>query len=84
MRNELQSAWNYNMRSQNVIYVTKWRGCGEKYIWETGNFLRKRVTIMHQRIRNPRTRVLRASGHIDECVSNLNSKYYIFPFYKMF
>ena len=45
---------------------------------------RKRVTIHNQQIRDPRTRMLRVSGHIDECASHLNPKYYIFPFYKMY
>ena len=69
---------------KNVIYVMKCRGCGEEYIGETGNFLRKRVTIHNQQIRDPRTRMLRVSGHIDECANHLNPKYYIFPFYKMY
>ena len=30
----------------------KCRGCGEEYIWETGNFLRKRVTVHNQQIRD--------------------------------
>ena len=68
----------------NVIYVMKCRGCGEEYIGETGNFLPKRDTIHNQQIRDPRTRMLRFSGHIDECASHLNPKYYIFPFYKMY
>ena len=69
---------------KNVIYVMKCRGCGEEYIGETGNFLRKRVTVHNQQIRDPRTRMLRVSGHIDECASHLNPKYHIFPFYKMY
>ena len=51
---------------KNVIYVMKCRGCGEEYIGETGNFLRKRVTVHNQQIRDPHTRMLRVSGHIDE------------------
>ena len=69
---------------KNVIYVMKCRGCGEECIGETGNFLRKRVTVHNQQIRDPRTRMLRVSGHIDECASHLNPKYHIFPFYKMY
>ena len=75
---------NMTCEVKSVIYVMKCRGCGEEYIGETGNFLRKRVTIHNQQIRDPRTRMLRVSGHIDECASNLNPKYYIFPFYKMY
>ena len=69
---------------KKVIYVMKCRGFGEENIGETGNFLHKRVTIYNQQIRDPRTRMLRVSGHIDECASHLNPKYYIFPFYKMY
>ena len=61
---------------KNVIYVMKCRGCGEEYIRETGNFLRTRVTVHNQQIRDPRTRMLRVSGHIDECASLLNPKYH--------
>ena len=75
---------NMTCEIKNVIYVMKCRGYGEEYIGETGNFLRKRVTIHNQQIRNPRTRMLRVSGHIDECASNLNPKHYVFPFYKMY
>ena len=30
---------------KNVVYVIKCRGCGDEYIGETGNFLRRRVTV---------------------------------------
>ena len=69
---------------KNVIYVMKCRGCGEEYIGETGIFLRKRVTVHNQQIRDPHTRMLRVSGHIDECARNIHPKYYIFPFFKMY
>lgn len=69
---------------QNVIYVMRCRGCGEEYIGETGNFQRKRVTVHNQQIRDPRTRMLKVSEHIDTCAGNLNPKYFIFPFYKLY
>ena len=69
---------------QNVIYVMRCRGCGEEYVGETGNFLRKRVTVHNQQIRDPRTRMLKVSEHIDTCARGLNPKYYIFPFYKLY
>ena len=69
---------------KNVIYVMECRGCGEEYIGDTGNFLRRQVTIHNQQIRDPSTRMLRDSGHIDECACQLNTKYNIFPFYKMY
>ena len=30
---------------KNVVYVMKCRGCNEEYIGETGNYLRRRVTV---------------------------------------
>ena len=48
---------------KNVVYVTKGRGCGDEYIGETGNFLRRRVTVHNQQIRDPKTRILFVSGH---------------------
>ena len=75
----------YDMRSQKrYLLMMKCRRCGEEYIGETGNFLRMRVTIHNQQIRDPRTRMLRVSGHFDECASHLNTKYYIIPSYKMY
>ena len=69
---------------KNVIYVMKCRGCGEEYIGETGNFLRKRITVHNQHIRDPKTRMLKMSEHIDNCPNLLELKYNIFPFYKMY
>ena len=68
----------YNM----YIYICG--GCGEEYIGETGNLLRQRVTIHNQQIRDPKTRMLKVSEHIANCAHNLNPKYKIFPFYKMY
>ena len=56
-------------------------GCGENYIEETNN-LRQRVTIHNQQIRDPTTRKIPLSAHIDTC-STSDSKYFIFPLYKM-
>ena len=68
----------------NVIYAMKCRGCGEEYIGETGGLLRRRVTVHNQQIRDPRTRMLKVSEHIDICANTLTPKYHIFPFYKMY
>ena len=62
----------------------KCSGCGEEYIGQTGNYLRKRVMIHNQQIRDPKTRMLYVSGHIDTYAHQLNPKYTIFPFYKMY
>ena len=69
---------------KNVLYVIKCGGCGEEYIGQTGDFLRKRVTVHNQQIRDPKTRMLYVSGHIDICAQQLIPKYMIFPFYKMY
>ena len=69
---------------KNVIYVMKCRGCGDEYIEETGNYLRKRVTVHNQQSRDPRTRMLQVNAHIDTCANNIFPNYYTFPFYKMY
>lgn len=66
---------------KNVIYVITCGGCAENYIGETGN-LRQRVTIHNQQIRDPSTRKIQLSEHIDRCSSS-DPKYTLFPFYKM-
>ena len=69
---------------KNVVYVIKCRGCGDEYIGETGNFLRRRVTVHNQQIRDPNTRILFVSEHLNVCAQQMNPKYHIFPFYKMY
>ncbi len=58
-------------------------GCNKEYIGETGDLLRKRVTVHNQQIRDPNTRMLAVSSHIDICANRKTPKYHIFPFYKM-
>ena len=72
---------NISCDVKNVIYVIFCRGCSGEYIGETGD-LRKRVTVHRQQIRDPNTRMLRVSEHIDLCNSE-EPKFFIFPFYKM-
>ena len=69
---------------KNVVYVMKCRGCGKEYISETGNYLRRRVTVHNQQIRDPKTRMLFVSEHLSIFAHQMNPKYYIFPFYKMY
>ena len=52
---------------KNVTYIMKCRGFGEEYIGEAGNFLRKKATIHNQHIRDPQTRMIKVSEHIDIC-----------------
>ena len=75
---------NMSYEVKNVIYVMKCRGCGAEYIGETGNHLRKRITVHYQQICDPRTRILQVSAHIDTCANSIFPKYYVFPFYKMY
>ena len=53
----------------------KCRGFGEEYIGEAGNFLRKKATIHNQHIRDPQTRMIKVSEHIDicakKCITNI-------------
>ena len=64
---------------KNVIYVMKCRGCGEEYIGETGNFLRKRVTVHNQQIRDPSTRMLKVDIYNNIKFNYLTSE--CIPFY---
>ena len=66
---------------QNVIYVLICNGCNEFYIGQTGDKLRNRRTVHDQQIRDPSTRQIPLSAHIDNC-SKKDPKYLIFPFYK--
>ena len=67
---------------KNVIYVIHCANCGLEYIGENGN-LRKRVNVHNQQIRDPSTRILKVSTHIDTCPENHKPKYRIVPFYIM-
>ena len=76
---------NMSCDVKNVIYVMKCKDCGDEYILgETDNYLRKRVTVHNQQIRDPRTRMLQVSAHTDTYANNTFPKYYIFPFYEMY
>ena len=50
---------------------------------ETGDDPRNRVTVHKQKIRDPHTRMLGVSKHIDECAAGLTRKRTIFTFYKV-
>ena len=72
---------NMNCNSSNLIYVITCMGCNKQYIGETGDILRNRVRVHRQHIRDPNTRQLRVSEHIDMCAP-AEPKFEIFPFYK--
>ena len=50
---------NMDCSSKNFLYVIKCERCGEDYIGETGNELRKRMTVHRQQIRDPRKLIIR-------------------------
>ena len=51
------------------------------YIGQTGDKLRNRKTVHEQQIRDPSTRQMPVSKHIDNCCKT-QPKFSIFPFYK--
>ena len=67
---------------KNVIYVLQCNGCKEYYIGQTGDKLRSRRTVHAQQIRDPSTRQLPLSEHIDICCRT-DPKFTMFPFFKM-
>ena len=67
---------------KNVIYAIQCNGCKELYIGQTGNKLRTRRTIHAQQIRDPSTRQIPLSEHIDNCSRSI-PKFQMFPFLKM-
>ena len=67
---------------KNVIYAIKCNGCKEFYIGQTGDKLRTRRTIHAQQIRDPSTRQIPLSEHIDNCSRSI-PKFQMFPFFKM-
>ena len=44
----------------------RFEGCGEDYIGQTGNELRKRMTVHRQQIRNPELRMIPLSEHLSK------------------
>ena len=68
--------------SKNLLYVIKCEGCEENYIGQTGNDLRKRMTVHRQQIKDPSTRKIPLSAHLSECAGNKDNYFTLFPFYK--
>ena len=68
--------------SRNLLYVIRCEGCKEEYIGQTGNDLRKRMTVHKQQIRDPNTRMIPLSGHISTCAKHKEKLFSVFPFYK--
>ena len=55
---------NIDCSSKNLLYVIKCEGCEENYIGQTGNDLRKRMTVHRQQIKDPSTRKIPLSAHL--------------------
>ena len=73
---------NFDCSSENLIYVLTCAGCGHNYIGQTGMSLRKRMTVHRQQIRDPTTRQIALSEHLDVCARNKNPQFTIFPLYQ--
>ena len=56
----------------NVVYVMVYTGCNKEYIGKTGDFLRKRMNVHRQQKRDPNTRMLYVSEHIEMCAASNN------------
>ena len=72
-----------NCTSTNLVYVITCARCGHNYIGETSDILKNRVTVHKQQIRDPHTRMLGVSKHIDECAAGLTPQFTIFPIYNI-
>ena len=71
---------NMSCTSKNLLYVMRCEGCGEDYIGQTGNELRKRMTVHRQQIRNPELRMIPLSEHLSKCAKSSSKKFSVFPF----
>lgn len=72
---------NMNCKSSNVIYSVICNNCNEFYIGQTGNELRKRMTVHRQQSRTEHLRFLNVSKHIHDCS---NDEFRVFPLYQMY
>ena len=73
---------NMSCDVKNVIFVLECNGCNEYCIGQTGDKLRSRRTVHAQQIRDPSTRQLPLSEHIDICCQT-SPKFTLFPLFKM-
>ena len=67
--------------SKNLLYVIKCEGREEKCIGQTGNDLRKGMTVHRQQIKDCSTRNIPLSAHLGECAGNKDNYFTLFPFY---
>ena len=79
IRKSMNKIWrsNLNQRKQAFRNMLKNENTSVIYVdWF-------RVTVHKQQIRDPHTRMLGVSKHIDECAAGLTPQFTIFPFYKI-
>ena len=67
---------------RNVLYVIRCLGRNEYYIGQTSGKLRDRRTVHAQQIRDPSTRQIPLSAHLDTC-SKATPKFTMFLFFKL-
>ena len=65
-----------------TFYVLICKGCPELYIGQIGDKLRNRIAIHNQQIRDPSTRQIPFSTHVDSC-SKTNPKNSFFPLFQV-
>ena len=69
--------------TQNVIYVLVCKGCKKYWRGQTGDKLRNRRSVHERQMRDPSTRQMHLSEHLDEC-SHYQPNFKIFSFNKLF
>ena len=76
---------NMDCSSKNFLYVIKCERCGEDYIGETGNELRKRMTVHRQQIRDPTINMIPLSAHLHvrTCAKDKKNYFTLFLFYNL-
>ena len=69
---------NTHCSSKTLLYVIKCEGCGKDYIGETGNELRKRMTVHRQQIRDPTINMIPLSAHLRTCTKDKENYFTFF------
>lgn len=72
---------DFSCASKNLIYVIRCTGCHKDYVGQSSLTLRQRMTVHRQQLRDPTTRQIPLSGHLDLCALNKSPKFLVFPLY---
>ena len=81
-REEFRPQNTMDCSTSNSIYVITCSGCGENYIGETGDTLRHPMTVHKLQIREPTTKKLGISKHINACAAGIKPNFTVFLFTK--